>query len=95
MNHAPILVTGGTGRQGGTGRGAIRELVSLGYRVRAMVRTIDDRADGLRALGAELETTTKRGLTAAGDLACTAAVAYALSYGSDGRLSIPHCTAGC
>jgi hypothetical protein len=40
-------------------------------------------------------TTTKRGLAAAGDLACTAAVAYAPSYGSDGRLLIPHCTAGC
>jgi hypothetical protein len=35
MNNAPVLVTGGAGRQGGTGRGAIRELVSLGYRTRA------------------------------------------------------------
>jgi hypothetical protein len=38
------------------------------------------------------ETTTKQGLTAAGGLACAAAVAYARSFG--GRLSVPHCTAG-
>ena len=37
----------------------------------------------------------KGGLTAAGDLACTAAVAYAPSDRSGGRLSVPYCTAGC
>lgn len=41
------------------------------------------------------ETTTKRGLTAAKDLACGPAVAYASSDGSGGRLWVPHCVAGC
>jgi NAD(P)H dehydrogenase (quinone) len=54
MSQAPILVTGGTGRQGGTGHGAIRELLTLGHRVRAMVRSLDERSEALKALGAEL-----------------------------------------
>jgi uncharacterized protein YbjT (DUF2867 family) len=54
MSQAPILITGGTGRQGGTGRGAIRELVALGYRVRAMVRCLDERSESLEALGSEV-----------------------------------------
>ena len=46
-------------------------------------------------LTAMTETTTKRGLMAAKDLACAPAVAYAPSDGSGGRLWVPHCIAGC
>lgn len=54
MIQPHILVTGGTGGQGGTGRGAIRELLALGHRVRAMVRSLDDRSKALEVLGVEL-----------------------------------------
>lgn len=50
----PILVTGATGRQGGTGLGVVRALRKLGLPVRALVRTEDERAERLRTLGAEV-----------------------------------------
>ncbi|MCU1650648.1 MAG: hypothetical protein JWQ60_1797 [Pseudonocardia sp.] len=51
---APILVTGATGRQGGTGRHAAAALLDRGLAVRALVRTLDERAESLAALGAEV-----------------------------------------
>ena len=49
---APILVIGATGRHGGTGTTVVDRLLSRGRPVRALVRTEDDRADGLRRRGA-------------------------------------------
>jgi NAD(P)-dependent dehydrogenase (short-subunit alcohol dehydrogenase family) len=49
-----ILVTGATGNQGGTGRSVAKLLLERGLPVRALVRTLDDRAEALRKLGAEI-----------------------------------------
>jgi len=49
---APILVIGATGRHGGSGTTVVDRLLSRGRPVRALVRTEDDRADGLRRRGA-------------------------------------------
>ena len=51
---APILVTGATGRHGGSGRATVKLLLERGLPVRALVRHLDERADDLRRLGAEL-----------------------------------------
>jgi NAD(P)H dehydrogenase (quinone) len=51
MSEAEILVSGATGRTGGT---AALELLRLGKRVRAYVRTEDERAAALRARGADI-----------------------------------------
>ena len=51
MNDANILVSGATGRTGGT---AIDELLKLGKRVRAYVRSDDARADALRQRGVDI-----------------------------------------
>src|SRR5499433_3532606 len=53
MAH-PILVTGAAGRVGGIGRTVTELLLQQGKAVRAMVRSEDDRAQALRALGAEV-----------------------------------------
>jgi len=45
MNESEILVSGATGRTRGT---AIEELLKMGTRVRAYVRSDDDRAAALR-----------------------------------------------
>ncbi len=50
----PILVTGATGRQGGTGRAAAAYFLKRGRSVRALVRSIDERAEALRDLGMEI-----------------------------------------
>jgi uncharacterized protein YbjT (DUF2867 family) len=51
----PILVTSAAGgRQGKTGRHVSEMLLKRGVPVRALVRTIDERAEQLRALGAEI-----------------------------------------
>jgi uncharacterized protein YbjT (DUF2867 family) len=50
MNEASILVSGATGRTGGA---AIDELLKMGQRVRAYVRSDDERAAALRARGVE------------------------------------------
>jgi NAD(P)H dehydrogenase (quinone) len=47
-------VTGATGRQGGTGRSAAAYLLKRGRSVRALVRSIDKRAEALRDLGIEI-----------------------------------------
>ncbi len=51
MNEAEILVSGATGRTGGI---AIDELLKMGKRVRAYVRTDDDRAAALRQRGVDI-----------------------------------------
>src|SRR5689334_10221690 len=53
----PVLVTSAAGgRQGKTGRHVSEMLLKRGVPVRAFVRTVDDRANRLRALGAEIFT---------------------------------------
>src|SRR6476661_153864 len=51
---APILVTGAAGRIGGVGGEIIDILRSRNLPVRALVRTEDDRAEALRATGAQV-----------------------------------------
>jgi uncharacterized protein YbjT (DUF2867 family) len=51
----PVLVTSAAGgRQGKTGRHVCELLLARGVPVRAFVRTVDERAERLRALGAEI-----------------------------------------
>jgi NAD(P)H dehydrogenase (quinone) len=49
-----ILVTGATGRVGGTGRHVAAELLSRGIPVRAMVRRLDERSEELVGRGIEV-----------------------------------------
>ena len=51
MSKSLILVTGATGKTGGA---VVRQLLDLGYPVRATVRKRDERADALESLGAEV-----------------------------------------
>src|SRR4051794_39954356 len=51
---APILVTGAAGRLGGVGGEVVEILRSRDLPVRALVRSRDDRAEALRATGAEV-----------------------------------------
>ncbi|HTV85041.1 MAG TPA: NmrA family NAD(P)-binding protein [Dyella sp.] len=46
-----VLISGATGD---TGSAAVRESIALGLQVRAMVRSIDERATALQALGAQI-----------------------------------------
>ena len=50
----PVLVTGAAGAVGGIGRNLSEFLLARGYKVRAMVRREDERAEALRRLGAEV-----------------------------------------
>jgi NAD(P)H dehydrogenase (quinone) len=50
----PILVTGATGRMGGTGRHVAGELLRRGFPVRAMVHRIDGRSEELAGMGMEV-----------------------------------------
>lgn len=50
----PILVTGAAGRVGAIGRTLTQLLIGQGHSVRAMVRKEDERAEALRAMGAEV-----------------------------------------
>jgi uncharacterized protein YbjT (DUF2867 family) len=55
MTTGTVLVTGAAGgQQGQTGRRVAEMLRARGVPVRAMVRTLDERADYLRGLGAEV-----------------------------------------
>jgi NAD(P)-dependent dehydrogenase (short-subunit alcohol dehydrogenase family) len=56
----PILITGATGRQGGTGRAAPTVLLERGTPVRALVPTLDERADALRELGLEMVASVRK-----------------------------------
>ncbi|WP_198047558.1 NAD(P)H-binding protein [Kutzneria sp. 744] len=49
-----VLVTGATGRHGGTGAYVVRRLREHGIPVRALVRRLDERSERAAALGAEL-----------------------------------------
>ena len=51
---SPILITGATGRHGGTGAHLARRLREAGRSVRALVRRLDERTAPLQALGAEI-----------------------------------------
>ena len=53
-HDGPILVTGAGGAIGGIGRNVTTSLLAKGYKVRALVRQDDDRANELRHLGAEV-----------------------------------------
>jgi NAD(P)H dehydrogenase (quinone) len=54
QTEEPILVTGATGRQGGTGRAVAKALIERGLTVRALARSLDERAETLRNLGSEI-----------------------------------------
>jgi uncharacterized protein YbjT (DUF2867 family) len=49
-----FLIVGAAGQHGATGNYAARQLLAMGLPVRAFVRRADDRADRLKALGAEI-----------------------------------------
>src|SRR6476659_5630006 len=53
-HDSPILVTGAIGAIGAIGRNLTAMLLAKGYKVRALVRREDERADALRRLGAEV-----------------------------------------
>ncbi|MWA15133.1 NmrA family NAD(P)-binding protein [Streptomyces sp. BA2] len=63
-SNEPVLVTGAAGgQQGSTGRHVVRLLLDRGQAVRAFVRTDDERAAGLRKLGAEVVVGDLREIT--------------------------------
>jgi len=68
--ESPILVTGAAGRTGGVGRTIVELLRQRKLPVRALVRREDERANALRAIGAEVVV---------GDLTRAADVARALA----------------
>ncbi len=65
-NEAPVLVTGAAGRLGGLGGKVVDILRRQGLSVRALVHSEDDRAESLRATGAEVVVGD---LTRAGEVA--------------------------
>ena len=55
MSRSPrILVTGATGTHGGVGGHLVKSLIAGGIPVRALVRTLDERAERLAQAGAEV-----------------------------------------
>ncbi|MCF2151427.1 NmrA family NAD(P)-binding protein [Desmonostoc muscorum LEGE 12446] len=54
IHDSPILVTGAAGDLGAIGRNLTAMLLAKGHKVRALVRREDERALGLRQLGAEV-----------------------------------------
>src|SRR5919197_4397934 len=74
----PILVTGAAGRVGGVGGAIVELLRQRDVPVRALVRRDDDRADALRATGAEVVVGD---LTRAGDVARALAGCRRLYFG--------------
>lgn len=69
LDEHPTLITGAAGAIGGVGRMVAEHFLARGMPVRAFVRREDERADALRARGAEIVV---------GDLTRTADVARAL-----------------
>jgi uncharacterized protein YbjT (DUF2867 family) len=53
-HDSPILVTGAAGDVGAIGRNLTAMLLAKGYKVRALVRREDERAEALRRIGAEV-----------------------------------------
>ncbi len=53
-DDSPILVTGAAGDVGAIGRNLTAMLLAKGHKVRSLVRREDERAEGLRRLGAEV-----------------------------------------
>lgn len=53
-DSSPILVTGAAGRVAAVGRGIVEILLQRQRPVQAFVRRQDERAEALRALGAEV-----------------------------------------
>ena len=76
--ESPILVTGAAGRVGGVGRVVVERLRDRGLPVRALVHREDDRAQALRAIGAEVVVGD---LTIAADVARTLAGCRRLYFG--------------
>ena len=74
----PILVTGAAGRVGGVGGAVVAALRRRDLPVRALVRRDDERADALRAAGAEVVVGD---LTRAGDVARALAGCRRLYFG--------------
>jgi NAD(P)H dehydrogenase (quinone) len=70
MTEGRILVTGATGRHGGVGGFAARQLKARGAPVRALVHSRDDRAEALERLGIE---------TAVGDMQNIASLRAAMA----------------
>src|SRR5258708_3390309 len=80
----PVFVVGATGRHGGTGGMVARSLLYLGIPVRGLARTVDARADELRAAGAELvfgDLNDRRSLVGLLDGIDTAYLTYPISGG--------------
>jgi len=74
----PILVTGAAGRIGGVGGSVVKMLRGRGLPVRALVRRDDERAEELRATGAEVVVGD---LTRSGDVARALAGCRRLFFG--------------
>jgi NAD(P)H dehydrogenase (quinone) len=74
----PILITGAAGRVGAVGRTVVERLRQRALPVRALVRRDDERADALRATGAEV---VMGDLTRAGDVARALAGCQRMYFG--------------
>jgi NAD(P)H dehydrogenase (quinone) len=77
-SRGPILVTGAAGRVGGVGRRVVETLRRRDMPVRAFVRREDERADALRAIGAEVAVGD---LTRAEDIARALAGCHGVYFG--------------
>ncbi|HZF41726.1 MAG TPA: NAD(P)H-binding protein [Blastocatellia bacterium] len=89
--HDPILVTGAAGRVGGVGRMVVEMLRQRDLPVRALVRREDDRADALRALGAEIVVGD---LTRAEDITRALAGCQGIYFGMSVSTSLLEATVG-
>ena len=79
-----ILVTGATGRHGGTSAYVVKALIEAGHKVRALARTHNERTSALSKLGAEIalgDFTDRRSLMAAMDGVELATFTYPVAGG--------------
>ena len=81
----PILVTGAAGRVGGVGSAVVKALRRRGLPIRALVRREDERADALRATGADVVVAD---LTRAADVLRALAGCKRMTFGMS--LSAPY-----
>ncbi len=92
---APILITGAAGGVGGVGAAIVEKLRQQNLPVRALVHREDERAEALRATGAEVVVGD---LTRAGDMVRALAGCRRLYFGMSVSASLPggdgHCR-GC